>query len=167
MDVPEPSDRSGPLLVREASSIVIGTVVCGSVIAAAAGHQPSIVELCAGIVVTIVIYWLAGVYAATLATAMRGEERVPVIAARVMARTWHVAATSLVPVAILLTAWILGATIATAATIALGVTVGILALYGYLAGAAAGFRTAARFGSAAAGAVLGLALLLLKGLLGH
>ena len=36
--------------------------------AAAAGQQPALLALCVGIVGSVVVYWLAGVYAAALAS---------------------------------------------------------------------------------------------------
>jgi len=163
----ESAHAPAPMPVREASSVAIGLVVSGSVIAAAAGQQPPLVALCVGIVGSVVVYWLAGVYAAALASGIRSGRRVFHGALRIAGRSWPVPASSLLPVGALVIASALGATIATAATIALLLSIAVLFVYGYLAGRAAGLSPAGRVGSAVIAAALGVGLLVLKGVVGH
>lgn len=161
------SPPSAPMPVREASSVAIGLVVSGSVIAAAAGHEPSLVALCVGIVGSVVVYWLAGVYAATLASGIHSGHDLLRAALRIARRSWSVPASSLLPVGALLVASALGADIWTAATVALLVSIAVLFAYGYLAGRAAGLSPLGRVGSALVGAAFGVGLLVLKSAVGH
>jgi len=166
-DAAETAQASGPMPVREASSIAIGLVVSGSVIAAAAGQQPPLLALCVGIVGSVVVYWLAGVYAATLASGIRSGQRIFRGALQIAGRSWPVPASSFLPVSALIIASALGADIGAAATIALLVSIAVLFAYGYLAGRAAGLSRSGRLWSALVGAALGVGLLVLKGVVGH
>jgi hypothetical protein len=152
-------------LLREAQAIVAGTIVCAAVIAAGAGHTPSIGALCVAIVFTVSTYWLAGIYAATMGVVIADGAPVARAALGVARRSWHVLVASLVPVVILTVSAALGAQLPVAATIALVATVGLLAVYGFLAGRAGGFGIGGCVASAVGGAGLGLLIVLLKSVL--
>lgn len=163
----EADHAPAPMPVREASSVAIGLVVSGSVIAAAAGQEPPLLALCVGIVGSVVVYWLAGVYAAALASGIRSGRRIFQAALGIAGRSWSVPASSLLPVGALVIATALGADMSTAAATALLASIAVLFAYGYLAGRAAGLSPVGRVGSALVGAAFGVGLLILKGVVGH
>ena len=141
---------------------ITGTVVCAAAIAYAAGHVDSSWELSGIILGTVLVYWLAHLHAVTLGSAMtRGHH--PLAAFRhALGETWPIAGASVVPLAVLLVAELLGAELRTAAWVALSATVGLLGVYSYIAGVRGGLDTGGRILSALAGLALGLLVVLLK-----
>ncbi len=149
-------------LVHGVEGIITGTVVCASVIAASAGYIETTWQLVTAMVGTVLVYWLAHLHAHAVGGAV-SEGHHPILALRrAVAHTWTIAAASLLPVAILLLAELLGADLARAGWIALWSTVGLLALYSYVAGARGGLGLTGRLACSVAGAALGLLVALLK-----
>jgi len=155
--------RRDPLgLVTGGEGAILGTVVCAAVIAYAGGHAESTGQLCAAILGTIGVYWLAHVHAVTLGSALTHRHH-PVRAFRLaLVQTLPLAGASVVPVLVLLVAHLAGADLRTAAWTALLVTIGLLTAYSYVAGARGGLGTGGRLASAAVGAGLGILVALLK-----
>jgi hypothetical protein len=150
------------LLMPGVEGVITGTVVCASVIAAAAGHLDSTAQVVTAMVGTVLVYWLAHLHAHAIGGAV-SEGHHPLSALRrSAAHTWTIAAASLLPVAIFLLSELLGADLRRAAWIALWSTVGLLALYSYVAGARGGLGLAGRLACSLAGAGLGLVVALLK-----
>ena len=153
-------DRFG--LYRGAEGLITGTVVCAAAIAYAAGHIDSTKTLCLAILGTVAVYWLAHLHAETLGSALTHGHH-PLAALRhAVSATWLIAGVSVLPVGILLISELLGAELKTAAWIALIATIGLLTIYSYLAGARGGLDMGGRILSAAAGALLGILVALLK-----
>lgn len=151
-----------PILIRHAESAMTGTMVCAAVIAASAGHIDSIRSLEIAIVVTVGSYWLVHLYAATLALIINDRHH-PWLALRQAVRhTWLSVGASLLPVGVLVISDRLGAEISTSALIALAVTVGLLAVYGGIAGRMAGFAPFGVVVASLLGALFGLLLVLVK-----
>jgi ABC-type transport system involved in multi-copper enzyme maturation permease subunit len=149
-------------LVAGGEGAITGTVVCAAVIAYAAGHVSSTVELCAAILGTVLVYWLAHLHAATLGSSLTHRHH-PVIAFRhAVWETLPIIGASIAPVLVLIVSRVAGADLRTSAWIALFVTIGLLTVYSYLAGARGGLDTGGRIASAAAGAALGILVALLK-----
>jgi len=136
--------------------------VCAAAIAYAAGHVGSSWELSKVILGTVLVYWVAHLHAVTLGSAMTRRHH-PLAAFRhALAETWPIAGASVVPLAVLLGAELLGAELRTASWVALLATVGLLTVYSYVAGARGGLDTGGRVLSAVAGLALGLLVVLLK-----
>jgi hypothetical protein len=149
-------------LLRGVEGIITGTVVCAAVIAASVGHLESTAQAVTAMVGTVLVYWLAHLHAHAIGGAVRHLHH-PVVALRHAAQeTWTIGAASLVPVAIMLVSEVLGADLGRAAWIALWSTVGLLAVYSYLAGARGGLGLGGRLACSVAGAALGLLVALLK-----
>jgi hypothetical protein len=142
--------------------LLIGTTVCGGAIAAGAGHTTRLTELIIAILGSVLVYWAAHLHAATLA--LRVETGLGVLAAlmRAVEHTWRIPAASVVPVAVLGCAGVLGIGIPTAAWLAVGATAAMLVGYGYLAGRQAGLGAGGRVASALGGLAVGLLIVLLK-----
>ncbi len=164
------NERSGPgtgtwsdhLLGAGGEGVITGTVVCAAVIAASAGHIESTAQLTLALVGTVFVYWLAHVHAATIGGAV-GRGHHPLAALRTaVAHTWTIAAASLLPLAVLLLAELLGADQRLAGWVALYATIGLLAAYSYLAGRRGGLGVQGSLACSVAGAALGVLVALLK-----
>ena len=152
-------------LIFSAESVIGGTLVCASVIAAGAKYYSSTAKLTIAIVVTVVVFWLAHVHAEVLGSSL-AEGKHPVrMLVHVVAHTWPFVAVSLLPVSILVVADAAGTGLMQAATIALYATTVLVALYSYLAGRRGGLSVRASLAAAVAGAMLGLIIVAMKALL--
>lgn len=149
-------------LIRGGEGVFVGTVVCAAVIAYGVGHLETTGQLCLAIVGTVLIYWLAHLHAATLGASVTHGHH-PLVALRLaLVQTWWIAGASLLPIAVMLLAEILGAGLRTAAWVALLATIVLLTGYSYLAGVRSGLGTWGRVASALAGAGIGVLIALLK-----
>lgn len=159
----EASTRRDPLgLVRGGEGAITGTVVCAAAIAYSAGYKDTIGQLSLVILGTVAVYWIAHLHAVTIGSALTHRHH-PVAALRhALRETLPIAGASVVPLGVLLVAFVLGAEIRTAAWIALIATIALLTLYSHLAGVRGGLDTAGRIASAATGAGVGLLVVLLK-----
>lgn len=143
-------------------SLLLGTTLCGGVIAAGAGHTPSIASLVAGIIGTVLVYWAAHLHAATLAIAIRPGSRGRSAFGTAVLQTWRIPAAATIPVAVLTAAALAGADVRTAAWLAIAVTAALLGAYGYLAGQRAGLGWTGRAASTLGGVAVGLSVVVLK-----
>ncbi|UYM05643.1 hypothetical protein [Solicola gregarius] len=162
-DKPPAAPTFDPLgLYRGGEGLITGTVVCASVIAAAAGHIHSTARLTLAIFGTVFVYWLAHLHARAIGSAVADQQHPYTAVGAAVSHTWPVAAASLLPICVLLVADVAGATLRTAAWIALWATIGLLGLYSYLAGRRGGLGTWGSVASACAGAALGVLIVGLK-----
>lgn len=149
-------------LLAGGEGLMTGTVVSAAVIAGAAGHLESGVQLTTALVGTALVYWLAHLHAATIGNAVRHGLH-PLRALReAVAHTWTIAAATLLPMAVLLVAKVLGADLSAASWIALLATVALLTLYSFMAGRRGGLSIGGSIACAVAGAALGLVTVALK-----
>jgi hypothetical protein len=163
---PNPGPESAPTKTgRQRASGIYGTIVAAAVIAAGGNHL-SAAALAVTVVVTLVIYWLAEQYAELLAehtVAGRLPSRKQMRSS--LAETWPMVTASYLPVASLFLARLSGASSTTAARDALGVTILLLAFYGFEAGRTSELRGIRLFFVTAVAALLGVAMVVLKVLL--
>jgi len=157
------SARRDPLgLVSGGQGAITGTVVSAAVIAYGADHFDTTAQLCAAIVGTVVVYWLAHVHAETLGSSLTHRHH-PVAALRhAMLASMPILGASVVPVLVLVVSMLGGADPKASAWIALIATIGLLTAYSYVAGARGGLELGGRIASAAAGAGIGILVALLK-----
>jgi hypothetical protein len=149
-------------LASGGEAAITGTVVCAAVIAYGVGHADSTAQLSVAIIATVGVYWLAHLHAVTIGSSLTHGHH-PVKALRhAVVETAPVAAVSVVPLAVLLVTRLAGASLSTSAWTALVVTIGLLAVYSYIAGARGGLDTTGRIASAAAGAGIGILVAFLK-----
>jgi hypothetical protein len=161
--VREASEYRDPLgLVRGVEGAITGTVVCAAAIAYSAGHVDSVAELSVVILGTVAVYWLAHLHAVTIGSSLTHRHH-PLAALRhAFVETLPIAGASVVPLGVLLLTQLLGASLLASAWTALIVSIALLTLYSYLAGVRGGLDRWGRFASGAAGALLGLLVVLLK-----
>ncbi|RHA40085.1 hypothetical protein [Cellulomonas rhizosphaerae] len=156
----EPRDLLG--LIRGGEGAITGTVVCAAAIAVGTEHGGTIGRLILVIMGTVAVYWVAHLHAVTLGRALTHRHH-PLAALRFAFReTLPILGASVVPLAVLLAAFVLGAEVRNAAWIALGATVALLTVYSYVAGARGGMEVRGRVLCALAGAAVGLLVVLLK-----
>ncbi|MFC7494134.1 MULTISPECIES: hypothetical protein [unclassified Nocardioides] len=149
-------------LVQGGEGAITGTVVCAAAIAATAGHLHTIGQLSLAILGTVAVYWIAHLHAVTIGSSLTHRHHPVAAVQHAFRETLPIAGASVVPLGVLLLAFVLGAELRTAAWIALFATIALLTLYSYLAGARGGLDTGGRIASAAAGALVGVLVVLLK-----
>ncbi|HET6939691.1 MAG TPA: hypothetical protein VFI19_13835 [Nocardioides sp.] len=154
--------RDASALFRSSEGAITGTVVCAAAIAATAGHIETTGQLSLVILGTVAVYWIAHLHAETIGSSLTHGHH-PLIAIRhAFWETIPIAGASVLPLGVLLLSKLFGADVNTAAKIALFATVALLAIYSYVAGARGGLDMRGRLTSAAAGAAVGLLVVLLK-----
>jgi hypothetical protein len=148
--------------VERLAASVYGTIVAASVLAASAGNL-SIGATCLAVIVTLVVYWLAETYAASVAArAVAAPDRFGAYARQHARRSWRMVTASYAPLAALLLAAALGADVTGAILSALGLSTVTLAVLGWVAAGRAGISGLPRVAMAAVGSVAGLLLIGLK-----
>jgi hypothetical protein len=167
MSGPGPPERTArrrdPLgLVSGGEGAIVGTVVCAAVIAYGGGHTDSTAQLCLAIFGTVFVYWLAHLHAETLGSSLTHRHHPMAAFRHAFTASVPILGASLVPVGVLVVSRLAGADLRTAAWIALVVTIGLLTVYSYVAGARGGLDARGRIASAAAGAGIGILVALLK-----
>lgn len=136
-------------------------IVTASVLASA-GSSLQTLPLAVAVFVTLLVYWLAEEYAELAVKATAGRALTwPEVRSALRAK-WPMVTASYVPLVTLLVARILGATASTAALIALIVIVGLLMVYGWVAGRSLGLRGLSHFGVTLLAVAFGLFMVLLK-----
>ncbi len=150
---------------RRRAASIYGTVITAAVIAAGGG-QLTTGSLAATVVVTLVVYWLAEEYAELLGEHTHGGQLPGIELVRSsLAGAWPMVTASLLPLAALLIARLLGASTSGAAWAALGLTVALLVIHGHAAARAAGLRGLRLIVVTASAGLLGAAMVILKALL--
>lgn len=145
-----------------AEGVITGTVICAAVLASAVGLGATTFQLCTAIIGTVVIYWLSHVHAITVGLAVSEKMQFRHAFRRALAHSAPLAVVSLLPLAILLIAELVGASVAAAGTIALIASIALLAIYGYLAGIRGGLGMRGALLSAFGGILLGVLTMALK-----
>jgi len=141
---------------------IYGTIITASVLVSA-GDELATLPLALSVLMTLVVYWLADVYAQLLAGPhKRGSLPTWHEASIALVDTWPLVSASFSPLALLLVAWLLGARSSVAATVALVGSILMLIIYSRAAARAAklrGFQVAA---VTAVAAMIGVLMIALK-----
>jgi hypothetical protein len=159
---PDVGQRDPLGLVRGGEGAITGTVVCAAAIAAVTGHIETTGQLCAAILGTVAVYWVAHLHAVTIGSSLTHRHHPFAALRHAFAETLPIAGASVVPVGVLVLATLFGAELRTAAWMALIASIALLTTYSYLAGVRGGLDTSGRLASAAAGAGVGLLVVALK-----
>ncbi|HEY6279562.1 MAG TPA: hypothetical protein VIX86_24900 [Streptosporangiaceae bacterium] len=144
-----PADGAGPQLVAppgwlrrlNTGGMLYGTLVAASALAVASGRGDSVRDIVDAMASTVVIYWLAHVYTATISAHQAGP-RIR-LWRRIHAAAWHEAPIllgGLPPFAVFVGLELAGVGLRADAVAALGTSIATLAVDGFLAGRQAGVR---------------------------
>lgn len=152
---------------RRRAAGIYGTIVASAVLTAGGDHLRT-VPLAVTVLVTLVVYWAAEVYAELIAEQVHAGRLPTWMQVKAsLAALWPMVSSSYIPLLALLVARVLGATTRTAATVGLGVAIALLLVHGWVAGRASRLRglrlLAVTFGAGAFGVVM----ILLKLVVSH
>jgi hypothetical protein len=155
--------RRDPLGLRAGGEgTITGTVVCAAAIAYTAGHSDSVWDITFAIIGTVIVYWVAHLHAITIGSALTNGHHPLLAIQHGLRETWPILGASVLPVGALLASKLLGAELRTSAWISLITTVVLLTAYSYVAGLRGGLDRWGCVAAAAAGAAVGLLVVLLK-----
>ncbi len=155
---PDPPRRGRP---RQADGIY-GTIITASVLVSA-GDELAALPLTVSVLVTLVVYWLADVYARLLADPLeRGRLPSWHDARHALAESWPLVSVSFSPLLLLIVAWLLGARSSVAATVGLVAAIVMLITYSWAAARAASLRGHQIVAVTGVAALIGLVLIVLK-----
>lgn len=149
------------LKIPPVAPAIYGLIVSSSVMASV-GPEVPVPKLAVAVVVTVFVYWVAEQYASVLAAQMDGHATTVGQARRFLRKGWPMVEASYAPLLVLLGAWLLGASRTAAVLTALFFTAALLFGFGWLAGRRGGLSGLALLASGLIGAVLGLAMVVLK-----
>ncbi len=149
---------------RRRAAGIYGTIITAAVMAAAGSRLPTL-ELEVSILITLLVYWVAEVYAHLLGGQLERGHLPSVHQIHLeLTATWTMVSASFLPLIVLLLVRGAGTTAPAAANAGLISAVLLLVLYGWSAGRAAGLRGMRLVLVAAIAAALGLLMILLKNL---
>ena len=148
--------------VERVAASIYGAIVAASVMAAGA-EDLSVGQICAAVLVTLVVYWAAETYARVLAGRILARSQAIGEAVREHARHhWRMVTASYVPLAVLLVASLLGADESTAVLIALVFTTGMLVVLGWIAATRGEIAGTPRVVAAGLAGIAGVVMIALK-----
>jgi hypothetical protein len=148
--------------VERVAASIYGTIVSASVMAAGADHL-SVGQICAAVVVTVVVYWAAETYARVLAgRLLAGHGELSDAVVEHARHHWRMVTASFAPLAALLLAAAFGADEPDAVLAALVFTAAWLVLLGWIAAGRAELVGWRRLTAAGIGGMAGLVMIALK-----
>lgn len=157
-----PAGRPGPLARLNTGGMLYGTIVAAAALAVGSGRGDTAGDVIDAMASTLVIYWLAHVYAA-MVSGRRAGSATP-LRRRIRSSARHespILVGGLPPLVIFITLTLAGVSIAVDAVAALGAAIGMFALDGFLAGRQAGVKGWRLEVEAGAAAVFGLMIAVL------
>lgn len=152
-------------LVLGSEGAITGTVVSAAVIAYGAGYFTSTARMCAAMVGTAVVYWLAHLHASTLGSVLTHEHHPSVALRAELGETLPILGAVVPLVLVLVGVDLAGGDLRTGSWTALWVAIALLVLYSYVAGVRGGLGPWGRVWSAVLGGAIGLLVVGLKVLL--
>jgi hypothetical protein len=152
---------------RARAAGIYGTIVTAAVLATGGG-QVRAVPLALLVFGTLVVYWMAELYAEVLGEHVH-EGRLPRGAElrSLFTSSWHMVTASYVPLVVLVATALLGFSVTVASYAALTTTVLLLIFHGHSAGVDAGLSGGRLLGTTAAAGALGILMVALKILISH
>ncbi len=155
-------------LARNPAASIYGTVLADSVLAVESERQTTLRDLVYAELISVVVYWLAHVYADFLGTRSAPGHR-PGLRGLVdtMAHEWPLVTASFVPLLAVLLAAVAGASVQGASLAGMWTGVGALVLWGEIAGRHSGSGRWGALGYGLLSGALGISLILLRVLLLH
>lgn len=143
---------------------IYGAIITAAIIAAVGDHLPTL-PLAVSIVVTLVVYWVAEVYAELLGEHVeRGHLPTRAYTRATLAARWPMVSASYIPLLALVAAQVAGASVAAAANVGLAAAIALLVSHGWSVGRASKLRGRQLLIATSIAAALGLVMVLLKDL---
>jgi hypothetical protein len=156
-------EAAGTSGLRRAAGIY-GAIITAAIIAAVGGHLPTL-PLAVSVVVTLVVYWFAEVYADLLGEHVaRGQLPTWRYTRTALAARWPMVSSSYLPLLALVLARVAGASAGAAANVGLVAAVVLLVFHGWSVGRASHLRGRQLLLVTSIAAALGLVMVLLKDL---
>ena len=153
-------------LARNPVGSIYGTVLADSVLAVESERQTVLADLIYAELVSVLVYWLAHVYADFLGSPPSASRRAGLHRlAETMGHEWSLVTASFFPLLAVLLAAAAGASVQTAALAGMWTGVAALVLWGEIAGRHSGRGTWASLAYGLVAGVFGVALILLRVLL--
>jgi hypothetical protein len=152
--------------MQNPAGAVYGTIAVGALLAAESARRETYVKTVAAVVITLVLYWLAHAYAEFTGERLReGEPLTLPGLTRMLVRELTILIGAAVPLIGLLISWAVGAPLASAVSAAVWTSAAIIVVIEWIAGVRAELKGPELISQAAFGAVLGLLVIALRGLL--
>jgi hypothetical protein len=165
----KPDDPDANVLDRLAveartENVIYGVIVSSAVMASV--HGDSVRQLAVAVLVTMVIYWAAERYASVMASRIVvgswiGWRELR----RELGSEWELVTASFLPLVVLVSAHLLGASLSTSTLAALVCSTAVLSVAGWRVGSEAQLRPLSRLFAAAGAGAFGLVMIVLKSLL--
>jgi hypothetical protein len=154
-------DAAGISAQRRAAGIY-GAIITAAIIAAVGNHLPTL-ALAVSVVITLVVYWVAEVYAELVGEhTERGQLPAwPQIRAALAAQ-WPMVSASFIPLLVLILARVAGASVSVAANVGLAAAIVLLAFHGWTVGRASHLRGRQLLAATSVAVALGLVMVVLK-----
>ena len=154
------------LLLRNPASAVYGTITVGALLAAESAHAETYAKSVAAVLITMVVYWLADSYAIYVGERLRSGGSIRV--SRLLATMRHelaILAGATVPLATLVLCWLAGVSLSSALNAAVWACAAVIVATELVAGLRAHLTTRQLLAQSALGALLGLAIVVMRALL--
>jgi hypothetical protein len=143
--------------------VIYGIIVIGALLAAESERHETYLDTVVSTVIAAALYWLAHAYANVLGHRLASQQRLSVRALlQALARDWAIVRGATLPLLALLLAWALRAPLATGVNAALWSAVGSLIAFELFAGIRSHATARELALDVSVGAVMGVAILLLK-----
>ncbi len=156
--------RAGGISGHRRAAGIYGAIITAAIIAAVGDHVPTL-PMAVSIVVTLVVYWIAEVYAELLGEHVeRGQLPTWAYTRATLAARWPMVSASYVPLLALVLARAAGASVPAAANVGLAAAIVLLVFHGWSVGRAAKLQGAQLLIVTSIAAALGLVMVLLKDL---
>ena len=160
-----PGHRSTSGRARAAG--IYGTIVTAAVLATAGGRM-AVAPLCLLVFFTLVVYWMAELYAEVLGEHVHAGRLPQGRELRILlGSSWQMVTASYLPLAALVLSAVLGLDPLVASYLALAVTLVLLVVHGRSAARAAGLTGARLLAATGVAALLGLSMVALKAFITH
>jgi hypothetical protein len=142
---------------------IYGIIVIAALLAAESGQHESFLDTFASAAIATALYWLAHAYSELLGGRLATRERLTVAAlGRALAHDWPIVRGAALPLAVLVIAWVTGASQQTGVTAALWSAIASLVAFELIAGVRARASPRELALDAGVGAALGVAILAVK-----
>jgi hypothetical protein len=159
------AERAGALIEPRSNpgGVIYGTITIGALLAAESARQETYSETVGAAVLALVLFWLAHAYSQLLGDRLAQHSRLTArLLLRALIEDAAILRGAIVPLAVMLIAWAIGASLSTAVTAAVWAAAASLVAWELVAGIRGRLGPGELAVDAAVGATLGLGIILIK-----